>query len=133
MMEGRVIFVELRFVDIFCENYHLVELLNSDPSINKYIHVSENYVDYLLRGENVIFKFIFLEEDLVGGLHIETLEQVATFSIQILTKHQKRGIGTQVINALKQNIFFLDIVLMWYMLKKLTRPQLSCLTKMVLS
>jgi len=106
----RLNWMDITYVDIDILNKHYLDSLGKDPSINQFIHVDDSYSDYLIKTPGVIFKFVFIDNDLVGGLHIETSEQIATFSISILSQYQRRGIGSRILNDLKENKFKLDIV-----------------------
>lgn len=103
--------MKIQYIDLNTDNKTYIDVLKSDQSINQYIHVDDIklYVDYLLKTPHVKYKFVFNNGVLVGGLHIETTEKVGTFSIEILSKFQKRGIGYQILTDLKQNRFKLDI------------------------
>jgi hypothetical protein len=46
---------------------------------------------------------VFHTAVLVGAFHIETAEKVGTFSIEMLSECQKRGIGYPILTDLKQN------------------------------
>ncbi len=103
--------MKIQYIDLNTDNKTYINVLKSDQSINQYIHVDDIklYVDYLLKTPNVKYKFVFNNGVLVGALHIETTEKVGTFSIEILSKFQKRGVGYQILTDLKQNRFKLDI------------------------
>ena len=103
--------MKIQYIDLNADNKTYIDVLKSDQSINKYIHVDDIklYVDYLLKTPNVKYKFIFHNGVLVGALHIETAKKVGTFSIEILSKFQKRGVGYQILTDLIQNKFKLDI------------------------
>jgi RimJ/RimL family protein N-acetyltransferase len=103
--------MKIQYIDLNVDNKTYFDVLKSDQSINQYIHVDdiELYVDYLLKTSNVKYKFVIHNGVLVGALHIETVEKVGTFSIEILSEFQKRGIGYQILTDLKQNRFKLDI------------------------
>jgi RimJ/RimL family protein N-acetyltransferase len=103
--------MKIQYIDLNADNINYFDILKSDQSINRYIHVDDIkiYVEYLLKTPNVKYKFIFLADVLVGALHIETTEKVGTFSIEILSEFQKQGIGYQILTDLKQNKFGLDI------------------------
>ena len=103
--------MKIQYIDLNTDNKTYIDVLKSDQSINQYIHVDDIklYVDYLLKTPNVKYKFVFNNGVLVGALHIETTEKVGTFSIEILSKFQRRGVGYQILTDLKQNRFKLDI------------------------
>jgi len=103
--------MKIQYIDLNANNKTYFDILKSDQSINRYIHVDDIkiYVDYLLKTPNVKYKFIFHNGVLIGALHIETAEKVGTFSIEILSKFQQQGIGYQLLTDLKQNKFELDI------------------------
>jgi len=52
--------------------------------------VADNFYEYLLDTANVIYKFVFINGELVGGLHVEIAEKIGTFSIVILNKNHKK-------------------------------------------
>lgn len=103
--------MKIQYIDLNTDNKTYIDVLKSDQSINQYIHVDDIklYVDYLLKTPNVKYKFVFNNGVLVGALHIETTEKVGTFSIEILSKFQRQGVGYQILTDLKQNRFKLDI------------------------
>lgn len=103
--------MKIQYIDLNTDNKTYIDVLKSDQSINQYIHVDDIklYVDYLLKTPNVKYKFVFNNGVLVGALHIETTVKVGTFSIEILSKFQRRGVGYQILTDLKQNRFKLDI------------------------
>jgi len=99
----------LEYVNLNQDNHKLIYLINQDESINKFIHLSDNYTNYVLNSENVIYKFLFYKNRIVGSLHIETYETTASFSIGILSKYQRQGFATKVIEDLKRNYFHVDV------------------------
>lgn len=99
----------LKYVSINQENRHLVKKLKDDSSIRKFIHIADNFTEYLFTSDSIFYYFIYYDDKLVGGLHIETVDIVASFSIEIRLEYQRRGIAYQVLNDLKNNKFKLNI------------------------
>lgn len=99
----------LEFESLNHENKSFLEVLKKDDSISKYIHVSDNYFDYLVTTKNVLYLFIKIEGKLVGSIHIEKLNDTATFSIEILSSFQRMGVASKVLDMLKIDYFQLGV------------------------
>ena len=68
----------------------VIKLHNID-SIKKFISISDNYFDYVTKTENVYYYKVFLEEKLIGGIHIEKYDDKLSLSICIDPLYQNKG------------------------------------------
>ena len=90
-------------------NKTILDDIHNDENVKKYLHVANEYYNYLLRDNNAVYKLVKLNLDYVGGLHFEVHHDYATFSIEILSDYQRQGIAYRIIDDLKNNYFNLDI------------------------
>lgn len=79
----------------------IVKEMHEEPTVSKYVSVSEDYFDYVTNTENVVYFKIKLQGELVGGIHTEISDTVLYLSICIQPWYRKRGVAT---SALKQLI-----------------------------
>lgn len=101
--------MNLVFEDLSVLNKDIFDQIRNDESIKKFIHVDDHYYDYLLSSSHIHYKLIKHNQLYVGGLHIELIDDYATFSIEIMTQNQGKGLGKRIIELLKQNFFNFDI------------------------
>ncbi len=101
--------MEIQYTRLNINNKSILEMFQADMNIQKYIHVSDNFYEYLISSENIIYMFIVFEGIYVGAVHIEVKDRTANFSIEVLTKYQRRGIASKVIEDLKRDYFRLGI------------------------
>ena len=105
--------MNLVFEDLSVYNKDAFNQIRNDKSIRKFIHVDDNYYDYLLSSSYIHYKLIKHNQLYVGGLQIELIDDYATFSIEIMTQNQGKGIGKCIVDLLKQN--FLNFNIKTYM------------------
>lgn len=101
--------MNLVFEDLSVLNKDIFDQIRNDESIRKFIHVDDHYYDYLLSSSHIHYKLIKHNQLYLGGLHIELIDDYATFSIEIMTQNQGKGLGKRIIEFLKQNSFNFDI------------------------
>jgi len=101
--------MKLVFEDLSVHNKDIFDQIRNDESIRKFIHVDDNYYDYLLSSSHIHYKLIKHNHLYVGGLHVELIDYYATFSIEIMTQNQGKGIGKCIVDLLKQNLFDFNI------------------------
>ena len=58
--------------------------------------------------ENVFFYKVYKERNLVGTIHLEKNDNIIYMDILIFPEFQKYGLGTKVINDIKNDIFNLS-------------------------
>ena len=97
-------------------NIELVPLLSEDgdmdeivrihhqPSVARYISISDNYFNYVTETDNVVNLKIKSGSEVLGGIHFETQDQMIYLSICVDERFRRQGIAC---SALKQ---FLEIV-----------------------
>lgn len=74
------------------------------PEVSQYISIGENYFHYVTSASNVYFYKVHANDKLVGAIHIEKLETVLYMAILVFPQFQKRGIGTRIIEDIKNDI-----------------------------
>lgn len=57
--------------------------IHNQPSVKKYIKISEQYFDYITTTEGVVYYKIIVDDLVVGGIHTETSNNVMFLSICI--------------------------------------------------
>ena len=62
--------------------------LHKEPSIEKYISISENYFEYVVSTESVWYYKIISENVIVGSVHLEKDKDVMYLSICIHPQYQ---------------------------------------------
>jgi len=90
-------------------NRTILDDIHNDENVKKFLHVSDEYYNYLLCDNNAVYKLVKLNSNYVGGLHFEVHHDYATFSIEVLTDYQRQGIAYRIIDDLKNNYFNLNI------------------------
>lgn len=86
----------------------LINEINSKPEIKKYISIGDNYFNYVTTTENVFFYKVYKERNFVGTIHLEKNDNIIYMDILIFPEFQKSGLGTKVINDIKDDIFNLS-------------------------
>ena len=86
----------------------LINEIHSKPEIKKYINIGDNYFNYVTTTENVFFYKVYKERNLVGTIHLEKNDNIIYMDILIFPEFQKSGLGTKVINDIKNDIFNLS-------------------------
>ena len=86
----------------------LINEIHSKPEIKKYISIGDNYFNYVTTTENVFFYKVYKEQNLVGTIHLEKNDYIIYMDILIFPEFQKSGLGTKVINDIKDDIFNLS-------------------------
>ena len=82
-------------------DHDLAELvrIHSEPSVSKYISISENYFEYVIDAKDVVYYKIVADGKTVGGIHCEQSGDLVYLSICIDAEHRRLGIAE---NALRQ-------------------------------
>lgn len=87
-------------IDIkFLKNCHNI------PEIKKFISISKNYFDYVTDTKNVFYYKILLNNEIVGGLHLEVDKNILYPAIWILPAYQRQGIAENVVCDIQNNYF----------------------------
>jgi RimJ/RimL family protein N-acetyltransferase len=86
----------------------LIYEMHTKPEIKKYISISDNYFNYVTNTENVFFYKVYKDLNLVGTVHLEKNDNILYMDILIFPEFQKSGLGTKVINDIKDDIFNLS-------------------------
>ena len=74
--------------------------IHNQPSVKKYIKISEQYFDYITTTEGVIYYKIIVDDLVVGGIHTETSNNVMFLSICIDEMHRCRKIAKTALTQL---------------------------------
>lgn len=72
----------------------LVRKMHDEPTVSKYISISDQYFDYVTGTENVVYLKIESHDELIGGIHSETAGTVLYLSICIREQYRKKGFAT---------------------------------------
>ena len=86
----------------------LINEIHSKHEIKKYISIGDNYFNYVTTTENVFFYKVYKERNFVGTIHLEKNDNIIYMDILIVPEFQKSGLGTKVINDIKDDIFNLS-------------------------
>lgn len=77
-----------------------VKEIHNEPSIAKYISISDAYFDYVTNTKNVVYYKINVDGKIVGGVHCEISDCIMHISICIMTEYQNRGLGFLAVKIL---------------------------------
>ena len=86
----------------------LIKNIHNIPEIKKYININDNDFNYVTTTENVFFYKVYKKRNLIGTIHLEKNDNIIYMDILICPKFQKSGLGTNVINDIKNDIFNLS-------------------------
>lgn len=86
----------------------LINEIHSKPKIMKYISIGDNYFNYVTTTENVFFYKVYKGRNFVGTIHLKKNDNIIYMDILIIPEFQKSGLGTKVINDIKDDIFNLS-------------------------
>lgn len=75
----------------------IVKKIHDDPTVSKYISISDNYLDYVTNSENVAYYKIKFHNELIGGIHSEIVGTVLYLSICIQVRYRKKGFATSAL------------------------------------
>ncbi len=78
----------------------LVKKLHEEPTVARFISVSDDYFDYVTSAENVVYYKIKRRDELVGGLHTETENAVLYLSICIQPLYRRQGLAAAALKKL---------------------------------
>ncbi len=79
---------------------HAVKEMHDEPSVSKYIFISDNFFDYVVNSENVVYFKIKLYNELIGGIHTEIAGSVLHLSICILPEYRKKGFAAAALKKM---------------------------------
>jgi len=82
----------------------IAKKMHGEPTISRYISISDNYFDYVTNTENVVYYKIRFHNEFIGGIHSEIAGAVLYLSICIKPEYRKKGFATY---ALKKFISFI--------------------------
>ena len=86
----------------------LIKNIHNIPEIKKYININDSYFNYVITTENVFFYKVYKKQNLIGTIHLEKNDNIIYMDILIFPDFQKSGLGTEVINDIKNDIFNLS-------------------------
>ncbi len=72
----------------------ILRQIHSDPTVSRYISISDNYFEYVTGSENASYYKICFNNELIGGIHSEIDEAVLYLSICIQARHRGKGLAT---------------------------------------
>jgi len=72
----------------------IVKKMHDEPTISKYISISDNYFDYVTGTEHVAYFKIKFHNEFIGGIHTEISGTVLYLSICIQPQYRKKGFAT---------------------------------------
>lgn len=81
-------------------DFDIVVKMHNEPTIAKYISISDTYFDYVVNAENVVYFKIQFQNQIVGGIHAEISDSTLYLSICILPQHRKSGLATFALEKL---------------------------------
>ncbi len=78
-----------------------VKRMHSEPTVAKYISISDDYFEYVTGSDNVTYYKIKTCGELIGGIHSEIVDTVMYLSICIQPQYREKGFAA---SALKKFI-----------------------------
>ena len=93
--------MNIELIPLTPNDHDLAELvgIHNEPSISRYISISENYFEYVIDAKDVVYHKIVADGKTVGGIHCEQSGNIVYLSICIDSEHRRLGIAE---NALRQ-------------------------------
>lgn len=76
----------------------IVKKMHDDPTISKYISVSDNFFDYVTHSNDVSYLKIKIRNKLIGGIQSEIAGSVLYLSICIQPEYRKKGFAASALN-----------------------------------
>ena len=74
------------------------------PEISRYISIDEeNYWNYVTTEENVFYFKVYLQEQLVAAIHLETVDKTLYMCIMVLPKYQQKGIASKIVKNIQND------------------------------
>ncbi len=74
--------------------------IHNEPSVSRYISISDNYFNYVTETEGVCYYKIMADGILAGGIHSEIHGKTMYLSVCVAEKHRRFGIAEQSLNKL---------------------------------
>lgn len=74
--------------------------MHDEPTVSKYISISDDYFDYVTTTENVTYFKIEVQNEFVGGLHTEVTGTVMYLSICIRPQYRRKGFAASALKKL---------------------------------
>ena len=103
-------------------------LIYCQPSVSRFISISDNYFNYVTETESVNYYKIIANGVLVGGIHCEMDGELMYLSICIDEKYRRHGIAetalTQLFNILPNNLKKIEVSI-----DEANKPSLSLFKK----
>ncbi len=78
--------------------------MHDEPTVSKYISVSDDYFDYVTSAEGVVYFKIKLHDEFVGGIHSEIAGTVLYLSICIQPQYRRRGFAASALKKFIANV-----------------------------
>ena len=73
--------------------------IHDEPSIARYISISDNYFNYLTETKGIIYYKIMNEGILIGGIHSEVHDETIYISVCVDEKYRRLGIAEKAVNV----------------------------------
>ena len=83
-------------------------LIYQIPEISQYLSIGENYFPYVTNTTNVFFFKVYMNNKLIGSIHLEKQEKTLYMDILVFPEFQRMGFGTRIIKDIQDDIFELD-------------------------
>ncbi len=68
----------------------IAKKMHDEPTASKYISISDNYFDYVINTENVVYFKIKFHNEFIGGIHTEISGKVLYLAICIQPQYRKK-------------------------------------------
>lgn len=87
--------------------------LHNEPSVKKYLSIGDNYFEYCTSTQNVQYIKILLSGVIIGGIHLETDNDILYLSIFIATEYRQKGYAREcigyIIDKFTEGINFIKV------------------------
>lgn len=78
--------------------------IHNEPSVSKYISISDNYYNYVTETENVCYYKIMVDGILAGGIHSEIHSKTMYLSVCIDEKYRRLGLAEKSLKKIISRI-----------------------------
>ncbi len=74
--------------------------IHQEPSVSRYISISDNYFNYVTETEGVVYYKIMTDGILAGGIHREIHGKTAYLSVCVDEKNRRHGIAEKALKRI---------------------------------
>lgn len=78
------------------------------PEVSRYLSISDNYFCYVVGTSGVYFYKVYIDDKLIGTIHLEKQENLLFMDILVFPRFQRKGFATRIIKDIQKDIFKLN-------------------------